>query len=108
MVNQKEKETIKKKYSLKYRNKTFYFTEPLRTGICECCGKASKTQSHHWLYKYKTKEVVKNKELAKENTTELCYYCHKLANCLVHLNEQQIKTLKLKELMRSQLGKRVK
>jgi hypothetical protein len=91
---------MKKKYSLKYKTVTVYFDKNPRTGICECCEKKFKTQMHHWSYKYKPKEVKENKELALENTTELCYHCHKVANAIRFIVENWLKTLKLLAILK--------
>jgi hypothetical protein len=71
----------------------------IRNKICECCGKHTKTDLHHWKYAYPTKQVQKYKLLALDNTVELCWSCHRLANCISHLdNDDQEKVNKLIKL----------
>jgi len=59
-----------------------------RRGKCKVCGKdkakgeIKTTQLHHWYYKYNVETVKKNPLLALENTIELCYGCHKIADWL--------------------------
>ena len=79
---------FRKKYSVKYRRATVYLDFNPRTGICSCCNKEFKTQLHHWIYEFETKEVRKKPELVLKNTSELCYYCHRLANSYKHILEQ--------------------
>ena len=65
----------------------------IRKGICEACGKSKKkreiksTHLHHWRYAYKWSSVKKNPELALENTIELCYACHEIADAIRRLSE---------------------
>ena len=58
-----------------------------RTGKCEACRKEigrdiTKTNRHHWKYAYAWKTVREKPSLALENTSELCYRCHKIADAL--------------------------
>lgn len=87
MMMKKRKKKIKG-YRTKYagsQGKGVIITLPFdpRKGICEACGKSVKkkeikyTQLHHWRYAYKPATVKKNPMLVLENTSELCYYCHK-------------------------------
>ena len=82
-----------KPYRTRYagsRGKGVVVTLPFdpRRGICEACGKSKErgeikmTALHHWWYAYQPKTVKKNPLLALENTSELCYYCHQLADAI--------------------------
>ena len=71
-----------------YRKLRVWMKKPPRKGICEACGRKGRTNMHHWRYAYKTSEVRKNPELAIDNTTELCYYCHRLADAIRRLYEE--------------------
>jgi len=59
-----------------------------RKGICQACGKSKvaceikNTALHHWWYAYAPQTVKNNPILALENTSELCYYCHELADAI--------------------------
>jgi hypothetical protein len=59
-----------------------------RKGICQACGKSKErgeirtTANHHWWYAYAPKTVKENPLLALENTSELCFYCHQLADAI--------------------------
>jgi predicted metal-dependent hydrolase len=96
--------------SITYRGKQIFFniSHNIRKGICECCGdKESRTNLHHWKYKYKVKEVRKNPLLALENTTELCFpKCHDVANALNLIKKTDKKIIeKLEELKKQVLKK---
>lgn len=91
---------MKKRYTVRYKTITVYFDKNPRTGKCKCCDKKAKTQLHHWKYKYTIKEVKKNPKLALENTTELCYFCHRVANALKFVLEQKERIKKLRKLKR--------
>jgi late competence protein required for DNA uptake (superfamily II DNA/RNA helicase) len=56
-----------------------------RKGYCESCYKVGRTELHHMIYHYKTSEVRANPSLVLENTIELCFKCHRIANMLNHL-----------------------
>lgn len=81
-----------KKYRMKYagsRGKGITVTLPFdpRKRKCSACGKIvgediKMTAMHHWWYAYAPKTVKKNPLLALENTSELCYYCHQLADAI--------------------------
>jgi len=59
-----------------------------RKGVCEACGKSKAlgeiriTALHHWFYKYQPKTIREKPMLALENTSELCFYCHELADAI--------------------------
>jgi hypothetical protein len=88
------------KQTIRYRKKTIKLDipMPIRDHICKCCGRQGKTDLHHWVYAYPTKQVQKTKMLALENTTELCFVCHRLANCISHLDHNPVLRDKLLEL----------
>lgn len=85
---------IKKKgYRTRYagsRGKGVVVTLPEdpRKGICEACGKSKQageirvTALHHWWYAYKPATVKQNPFLVLENTSELCYGCHQVADAI--------------------------
>jgi hypothetical protein len=57
-----------------------------RKGVCMACGKSREkgeiktTSLHHWKYAYKADTIRKNPILILENTTELCFACHMIAD----------------------------
>ncbi|MHA1852592.1 MAG: hypothetical protein ACTSUF_03685 [Candidatus Heimdallarchaeaceae archaeon] len=66
-----------------------------RRKTCEICGRQGKIDFHHTKYAYKTSEVRKNPQLALENTLQLCYPCHKIADAIrIILSNPEI-TLKI-------------
>lgn len=60
----------------------------IRRGICSSCnrskhkGEIKTTQLHHTKYAFETETVLKNPILALENTLELCFGCHPVADGL--------------------------
>jgi hypothetical protein len=83
----------------------------IRKGKCLCCGKRGTagnfTNLHHWIYKFETKQVKKNHLLALKNTTELCFTCHAVADCLNLLGKTDKKIIeKLTELRDEVLKKK--
>lgn len=82
-----------KKYRTRYagsRGKGVYITLPFdpRKGVCQACGKSKAegeikvTFLHHWWYEFKPSTIKKNPILVLKNTSELCYYCHQLADAI--------------------------
>lgn len=82
-----------KKYRTKYagsRGRGVTVTLPFdpRKGVCQACGKSKHrgeikyTCLHHWWYEFKPATVKKNPILVLKNTSELCYYCHQLADAI--------------------------
>ena len=65
-----------------------YYPVQIRKGCCEACkrckskGEIKVTQRHHTKYAYETKTVLKNPALALENSLELCFGCHPIADGL--------------------------
>jgi hypothetical protein len=55
---------------------------------CDACGKSvaageiKVTALHHWYYAYAPKTVKENPILALENTSELCFGCHQVADAI--------------------------
>jgi len=76
------------KWAIRYQQTTIMVPYPRnpRRGICQACGRSKEkgeiktTQLHHWFYKYETETVKKNPLLALENSVELCFRCHKIAD----------------------------
>lgn len=61
------------------------YPTPIRKGECVACGRKvgqgiNTTQLHHTVYKYEVATVKKNPLLALENTLELCYGDHPVAD----------------------------
>ena len=93
-----------KKYAVKYAmahggGVTVYLPVNPRKGICSACGKTVAsgaikiTALHHWYYAYQAKTVKDNPILALENTSELCFYCHDIADALrtlLYANSERI------------------
>jgi len=82
-----------KKYYMKYagsRGKGVTVCLPIdpRKHVCQACGKSvlkgeiKTTSLHHWWYAYQPATVKDNPALALHNTSELCYYCHQLADAI--------------------------
>lgn len=77
---------VKQKIYYQRTRFSFLFPTPIRTGCCEAClrckskGEIKTTQKHHTVYAFETKTVRKNPLLALENTMELCYGCHPVAD----------------------------
>ena len=83
-------------YTIKYKRVRVRI-DGTRPEVCECClKKPNIIQCHHWKYSYSIKEVLANPELAKKNTSYLCYYDHRLANNLriQDENKERIEVLK--------------
>jgi hypothetical protein len=79
-------------YKMKYagsRGKGVIVTLPSdpRKHKCACCGKVvgeeiKNTALHHWWYAYQPKTVEKNPILVLDNTIEVCYGCHQIADAI--------------------------
>jgi len=100
VVNLKNKQTqeVVMKIRIKYRRARFT-VEAERKTTCEVCGKGGKIDFHHCKYAYKTSEVRKNPQLALENTAQLCYNCHRIADCIRMLAEHPEDTRKAQKLL---------
>jgi hypothetical protein len=64
-----------------------YLPSNPRKGKCQCCGKIigeeiKTTQLHHNWYAYQPETVKKNPILALDNTIEVCYGCHQIADAI--------------------------
>ncbi len=72
---------------------------PNKKNTCMACGKSvakgqiTRTNIHHYRYKYSTKKVLKNPALALEDTLELDFPCHKIADALRTLNETRFEDI---------------
>lgn len=81
-----------KPYKIKYagsRGKGVVVTLPSdpRKHKCACCGKVvgeeiKTTALHHWWYAYQPETVRKNPILVLDNTIELCFGCHQVADAI--------------------------
>lgn len=84
----------KKKYRIKYQTIKVVVEDP-RRHICQACKKSFKvTAMHHYKYAYKPETVKENPELALENTLELCFYDHQIADAfrtLVEANPERVR-----------------
>ena len=85
-----------------YRKARIWLPFNPRKGKCEACGKTHtdkgkpiRSQLHHWEYAFSTAEVRKNPLLVLEHTSELCYHCHQLADCIRRLYEAMEKNPKV-------------
>jgi len=76
------------KYFVSYRGKQIGVPFPFRKNVCVACGKSvvrgqiKTTQMHHTKYAYSVRTVRKHPELALENTLELDFYCHRVADAI--------------------------
>jgi hypothetical protein len=60
-----------------------------KLNVCQACDKEGRTELHHWLYAYSTDQVRASPQLALENTDEYCFLCHKVANAIRFLVENE-------------------
>ena len=83
---------------IKYRNTNISIksVKPIRDKICKACRRKGKTDLHHFAYVYPTKLVKKNHILALENTIELCYRCHRIANAMRICDDNSVITVLIK------------
>ena len=80
---------------IKYRRARIKI-ETKKPDKCECCGKkAKKLDYHHWKYAYTTDEVIRNPLLVLDNTSVLCFPCHKRGDALRICWEEPLVTEKL-------------
>lgn len=63
-----------------------------KAGACAACGLRGRTEMHHYFYSYNTDEVRRHPHLALDNTIELCFLCHRLANMLRYLAMNSVRT----------------
>lgn len=70
-----------------------------RKGVCDACGKSKAkgeikmTMLHHWKYAYKAVTVIKNPILVLENTSELCFACHMIADGFRNIMKLSLKRI---------------
>ena len=69
------------KYRIMYR-RARVSVDLKKANACKACPHKGRTEMHHYLYAYKTSEVRARPGLASDNTIELCYNCHRLADAL--------------------------
>lgn len=55
--------------------------KPALSGRCAACGTKGRTELHHYIYAYPLSRVRSSPNLALDNTIELCFHCHEIANC---------------------------
>jgi len=89
--NEQKKQKIKM-YQVSYQTThgkgvVVYLPSNPRKGKCECCGKVvgeeiKTTQLHHMWYAYQPETVKKNPILVLDNTIEVCYGCHQVADAI--------------------------
>jgi hypothetical protein len=65
-----------------------YLPENPHKGVCQACGLSKArgeikfTAFHHWWYAYQPETVKKNPVLVLENTSEVCFGCHQVADSI--------------------------
>lgn len=79
-------------YKIKYagsrgKGVIVYLPEDPRKHKCSCCGKVvgeeiKTTALHHWWYAYQPETVKNNPILVLDNTIEVCYGCHQMADAI--------------------------
>lgn len=76
----------RKGYKIRYQTITVTLPVDPRKHRCDACGKSVElgeiktTQLHHWKYAWKPVTIKKEPSLALQNTSELCFYCHQIAD----------------------------
>ena len=90
------------KYPVVYERKTVYveLDSPPKKGRCEACGRVCGkgikiTALHHHCYKYSKKRVIREPQLSLENTSEVCFSCHRVANSLMNLLSVKANNIKV-------------
>lgn len=84
----KKEENIQTIYYQKHLIKIVGYPIQIRKGICDAChrnkhkGEIKTTQRHHMKYAFETKTVLSNPVLALENSLELCFNDHQIADGL--------------------------
>jgi len=92
------------------------YPENPREGICEACERRidkkeiNVTALHHWIYRYKHNTIKKDPLKALENNSEVCFFCHKLADALRVLftvrEENLWKVIRVAKLMPESMKKK--
>ena len=82
-----------KKYYVSYHKTRIRVPFNPRKGICVACNRKrgeeiKVTQIHHVIYAYATATVKKNPLLVMDNTVELCFACHRIADAFRQLLER--------------------
>ncbi len=68
---------------IKYRRLTVNLPEEIKPTICVVCGRAgNKIDHHHYYYSYETKDVKKKPILVLDNTINVCFPCHLIADAV--------------------------
>ncbi|MFA5307474.1 MAG: hypothetical protein WC365_08555 [Candidatus Babeliales bacterium] len=82
-------ESRKTFYTLNYHGTRLKLPYPPRTGVCEVCGKHSKTNRHHFWYAFTRKQVMEKPDLGMLYTAEMCGFwpCHEMGNSIRKLIE---------------------
>jgi len=57
---------------------------------CQACGIQRQTHFHHYKYAYMTKEIRKDPDKALENTVQLCFPCHMMADNIRKIEENYL------------------
>ena len=120
-----DKLEYRKKYKMRYAGAhgngcVIYLPFDPRKGICQCCGKSKhrimpdgkpeikSTQIHHWRYAFQPETVKKNPILILENTSELCFPCHQVADGLRSITKMSTeRTVGVIMLMPKELKERI-
>lgn len=90
MTKKKKKKKKKTVQRVSYEGKTIsvYYPVQIRLGVCKGCkrtkkdGEIKRTGRHHFKYAYELKTVRANPVLALDNSEELCWRCHRIADGL--------------------------
>lgn len=87
------------RFRVKYRNARVWVAGR-KLGMCMACGEKGRTEMHHWHYAYTTDEVRKDPQLANHHTIELCFKCHRTANMIKNLADDEPRTKKVSFALR--------
>ena len=82
---------------IRYRRITVEVEGERPKKCCVCEKEFKKIDMHHFKYAYKTDEVRKNPQLALENTIPVCYYCHRIADALRKIEENEERVDKINQ-----------
>jgi hypothetical protein len=80
------------KTRIRYRNARVS-VELKKAGLCQACKAKGCTEMHHYFYAYSSSEVRAAPALALDNTIELCYKCHRIADALRKLLKDPSRSL---------------
>jgi hypothetical protein len=113
-VHMSEKKKNKAGYKIRYETAHgggVIVTLPFdpRKHRCDACGKSIEkgeikvTALHHWYYAYQPKTVQENPMLALDNTSEVCYGCHQVADAVrALLYASPVRVAQVAELLRGE------